>query len=64
MIDIARQTSAYVLLENLLSNGYTLSTLPIDKQRAEDIMVCKEQATEDDLRLLEREWRKANGGEV
>jgi len=61
MIDIQRQIRAYTLIENLLSNGHTFPTLPIGKQRARDITILKERATEDDLTLLEQEWGKVNG---
>lgn len=60
-MDINKQIKACGLIENLLGNGHTFSTLPIDRQRAMDIAILKEQATEDDLTLLEREWDKVNG---
>lgn len=61
MIDLERQTSCYILIEKLLSNGHTYHTLPISKERAAGIVVLKEEATEQDLRLLEDEWNKVNG---
>ncbi len=52
-MDYQIQVKAYRILEHLLSNGNTMSTLPISRERAGGIISMREAATERDLALLE-----------
>ena len=64
MRDFKRQIQAYSLIESLLNNGHTITTLPIDRERAAGILECRVQATEGDLRILRQAGASATTPQI
>ena len=51
-MDIKKQVKAFGLIESLVNDGHTMSTLPISSERAGAIISMQEAATEQDIAML------------